>query len=66
MGNVRLGSNGSEREEMEGEGAPQSISSTEGGERGSRREVFRDIVYMCPWYSVDVVTNHQGQRKISS
>lgn len=43
--NARLGSNGSE----EGRGraiAPQSISSTEGGERGSRREVFRDNIYV--------------------
>lgn len=42
---ARLGSNGSE--ERRGRAiAPQSISSTEGGERGSRREVFRDNIYV--------------------
>lgn len=42
---ARLGSNGSEEKRARAI-APQSISSTEGGERGSRREVFRDNIYV--------------------
>lgn len=66
--NSRLGSSGSE--ERRGRARRSAVNNMDGG-RGERDQDARTgslprQTYMCPWYSVDVGTNHQGQRRISS